>query len=369
MQDGKRVRRSLRTTDERIAITLLNEMLVTGETEPPRAPLTVREAIQAFYSEQRARGLAEATLRTYRKFLDREPGKNPERFSPSLVMFADRRGITYLKDLDAGLVAEFRQQWKTSGWTTLKQSEKLKSFFRACTDMALIAENPASKLRPPTDGASAIIALTDDQLKALMEKCATEFQRTFLLTLRYSGLAPVDAIRLMPEHLDGNHLRLRRAKIKNKPSGWVKVLLPDMLVERLKSLSVYASGHYFWNRQGESQHESATKNMRRLFGPVFRAANIVLRDEDGMLVQDRHGKPIYGHLYQVRHTFAREQLESGTSLERLSELMGNSVKVIEKHYKHWMESRQVPLDEAVKKSWKQSDLDLYRLKPGHAVSP
>jgi site-specific recombinase XerD len=367
MQDGKRVRRSLKTTDERVAITLLNEMLVTGKTEPSKAPLTVREAIQTFYSEQRTRGLTEATLKTYRKFLDREPGKNPERFSPSLVMFADRKGITYLQDFDAGLVTEFRQQWKTSGWTTLKQSEKLKSFFRACTDMGLITANPASKLKPPTDGTSAIIALTDEQVKALLEKCTTEFQRTFLLTLRYSGLAPVDAIRLTPEHLDGNHLRLRRTKIKNKPSGWVRVLLPDMLVERLRTLPVYASGHYFWNRQGESQHESATKNMRRLFGPIFRAADIVLRDEDGRLVHGRKDKPIYGHLYQLRHTFAREQLESGASLERLSELMGNSVKVIEKHYKHWMQSRQVPLDEAVKKSWKQSDLDLYRLKSDQAV--
>jgi integrase len=107
--------------------------------------------------------------------------------------------------------------------------------------------------------------------------------------------------------------------------------------------------------------------MRRLFGPIFRSAKIVLRDEDGRLVQDRNGQPIYGHLYQLRHTFAREQLESGTSLDRLSELMGNSVKVIERHYKHWMESRQIPLDEAVKRSWKQSDLDLYRLRLDHEV--
>jgi hypothetical protein len=219
MQDGKRVRRSLKTTDERVAITLLNELVVSGETEPPRAPLTVREAIQAFYSEQRARGLTEATLRTYQKFLDREPGKESERFSPSLVMFADRKGIKYLKDFDTALVAEFRQQWKTSGWTTLKQSEKLKSFFRACADMGCIAASPASKLKPPTDGTSAIIALTDDQVKKLLEECATEFQRTFLLTLRYSGLAPVDAIRLTPEHLDGNHLRLRQDQEQAKRMG------------------------------------------------------------------------------------------------------------------------------------------------------
>jgi len=115
-----------------------------------------------------------------------------------------------------------------------------------------------------------------------------ECLRTFLLVMRYSGLATVDVVRLTPDRLEGNHLRLRRMKTK----GWVKVLLPGVVADQLRELPVQAGGYWFWNRKAESRHETATGNMRRQLRPVFgpNGANIALRDEDGTPILNRQGK-------------------------------------------------------------------------------
>jgi hypothetical protein len=79
----------------------LQTALTQGTVDGSRSDSSV--LLGAFDSAQWSRGLMEATLRTYRKFLDRKANKKSEPFSPSLVMFADRKGIQYLKDFDTSL--------------------------------------------------------------------------------------------------------------------------------------------------------------------------------------------------------------------------------------------------------------------------
>jgi hypothetical protein len=61
----------------------------------------------------------------------------------------------------------------------------------------------------------------------------------------------------------------------------------------------------------------------------------------------------------MRHTFVLEQINAGASLERIAELLGNSYKIVEKHYAAWVHSRQKVLDETVAKSWDANELDGY----------
>jgi hypothetical protein len=115
--------------------------------------------------------------------------------------------------------------------------------------------------------------------------------------MRYSELATVDTVKLTPDRLEPtNHLRLRRTKTRT----WVKVLLPTVVADRLRSLPVQAGGFWFWNRQTDSKHETATGNirrqLRRIFGPE--GANIALRDEEGQPILDRAGNQKYGHPYR-----------------------------------------------------------------------
>ena len=106
-----------------------------------------------------------------------------------------------------------------------------------------------------------------------------EYLKTFILVMKYSGLATVDAIKLTPDHLEENHLKLRRTKTR----GWVKVLLPPAIGERLRTLPVNPCGHWFWNKKKDSKHETATGNMRRMLRPILgpNGANIALPGQRG----------------------------------------------------------------------------------------
>jgi Phage integrase family len=65
--------------------------------------------------------------------------------------------------------------------------------------------------------------------------------------------------------------------------------------------------------------------------PVFKAAKI-------------KGRP---HPHQFRHTFAVKLLSHGTSVENVAALLGNSLKIVWKHYAAWVKERQEALDTAV----------------------
>jgi site-specific recombinase XerD len=360
---------SLRTTDEKTAIRLVNRIIETGRLEfdePKAAGVTVLQAIEGFLAEQTSRGMADSTLKSFRKFLLGSPNRancrNPEKFSPTLMEFAIDQAIETLSAFVAepDLVARFRQRWQVSQTTSLKQTERLKSFFKFAVDMKWITENPARTLRPPVDNDEPpVVPFTKTQVAAILQACGdNEYLGTFLLVMRYSGLATVDTVKLTPDRLEPtNHLRLHRTKTRT----WVKVLLPTVVADRLRSLPVQAGGFWFWNRQTDSKHETATGNirrqLRRIFGPE--GANIALRDEEGQPILDRAGNQRYGHPYQMRHTFVLEQINAGASLERIAELLGNTYKIVEKHYSAWVPSRQKALDDTVAKSWDAKELAGY----------
>src|SRR5262245_2358162 len=66
---GKRWHKSLRTSDEKTAIRLVNRIIETGRVEfaPPQAAcITIPDAIERFLAEQASRGAAESTLKSFR---------------------------------------------------------------------------------------------------------------------------------------------------------------------------------------------------------------------------------------------------------------------------------------------------------------
>jgi hypothetical protein len=47
-------------------------------------------------------------------------------------------------------------------------------------------------------------------------------------------------------------------------------------------------------------------------------------------------------------------LRKGVSLENVATLLGNSVRIAEKHYAPWVQARQAALEGAVAKAWKSA---------------
>ena len=238
-ESGKRREKSLGTNDWETAVKLVNKMVLSGDMEPAKPSKTVADAIKDYFVEEESRGIRDSTLKSFHKFLEGNPKRNPNGdYSPTLVQFAATSGIAYLKDFNPDLVAKFRQQWKLKGHAMKIQSERLKQFFGHAHTMKWIPTNPAAGLKAPKideDDNVPVVAFSPDEITRILKACGNnEYLRTFNLVMRYSGLATVDAVKLGPDRLEGSHLKLYRTKT----GTWVKVLLPPVIVERLKALPV-----------------------------------------------------------------------------------------------------------------------------------
>jgi len=112
-ESGKRRQKSLRTNDWETAVKIINQMVLSGDKEPAKPSKTVAAAISDHFVEEESRGIRPSTLKSFHKFLDGNPKRNPDgEYSPTLVQFAATNGIVFLKDFNPDLVGKFRQQWK-----------------------------------------------------------------------------------------------------------------------------------------------------------------------------------------------------------------------------------------------------------------
>jgi len=85
---GRKIRteQSLGTNDETLAWQLISQMVISGGTQPPEPPKTAKECINGFLDLEAKRGIGEATLKSFRKFLCGSPKRNPNgNFSPTLL--------------------------------------------------------------------------------------------------------------------------------------------------------------------------------------------------------------------------------------------------------------------------------------------
>lgn len=365
---GRKVRKeqSLGTNDETVAWQLINQMVVSGDAKPAPPPKTVKQCIDGFFELEAKRGIEESTLKSFHKFLDGNPHRNPDGdYSPTILEFAAGQNppIVYLRDFTPPLVARFRGTSKVVRHASKVQSERLKQFFKFCHRMKWISENPAEYLAPPKVTEEPVYAFPKRDRDALLKAVGDdEFLLAFNLTMRYSALAPVDMVYLQPQNLHVDRIVTKRKKTGKR----VNVKLPPVVVERLLALPVQAGGFWFWNRLGKgSKHETATGNLRRMMRPYFEEAKVYQRDEHGATVykpDEKTGelKPLLGTLYQWRHTFVHEHIMQDTPVVRIAEFLGDTVKTVMDTYAHFIEERQAQLDKAAEGSWNQSELEGHR---------
>ena len=183
-ESGKRRQKSLETSDWETAVRIVNQMVLSGDKEPAKPPKTVETAISDYFVEERSRGIRDSTLKSFHKFLDGNPKRNPNGdYSPTLVQFAATNGVVFLKDFDPDLVGKFRQQWKVNGYALTIQSERLKQFFGHAHKMGWIPTNPAAPLKAPKiddDDKVPVVAFSPDEIKRILKACGSnEYLRTF----------------------------------------------------------------------------------------------------------------------------------------------------------------------------------------------
>jgi integrase len=205
-------------------------------------------------------------------------------------------------------------------------------------DSGWLGTNPASKIKNPVITEPPTMPYEPEQVDAIVRAAGAVSVRLqlFVLVLRYSGLRISDAVQLKPDRIQNGRLFPHT----QKTGVVVNVALPPFLVARLTALPLFDSGYWFWNRQQDgTKLETATGNMRRALRAVFKKAGV----EDG-------------HPHRFRDTFAVEFLKlPEATLEQLQQLLGHkSIKITEKHYAPWVQSRQDQLDRVVRQGWENA---------------
>jgi site-specific recombinase XerD len=342
--DGNYIRKPLKLRDWNRALDQM-QLMEAGENPKPPIPMkdksrvTIDEWRDRFVATAESENISEETLRKY-KLLFR-----------LLSEFATPKGIRHPNEFDLETLRQFRSTWKDGPASRMKKQERLRSIFNFALASKWIEKNEALGLgkiqveivqkRPfDDDEMEAILKVARDaiskaeKLNGQKAKEAARQVYTFILVMRYSGLRTSDVCTLTIDSLHEDHLVVRTIKTGEE----VTVLLPPVVAVGLRSIEKASPRYFFWN--GNSKLASVTDlwRMHRL-KPIFDEAKIQ-----------------NAHPHRFRHTFAAELLRQGTSVRIVADLLGNSEKIVEKHYSRWIKGRQQGLDEAVKKANGYHDL-------------
>jgi len=314
LPEGTPIRESLKTRSWEAAEAKVRQMMSPERSTPDK---NISEAIHV-YKEDAARRLSAATYRKYRYLLD------------GLQAYADSNGFKTMKQLTHERVREFRHTWKDKNRSAGKKLERLKSFFRMCLDSGWVERDPSRGIKIGDPEENPTLPFTDEQMQKILEACPDEWTRTFVLTMRYTGLRISDTALLTLDRFDGKRISLYQAKTKE----WVFVPIPPVLQNALVKTPVRS--HYYFLRGESTRLETVTDLWRRTLSKVFASAGIP-----------------NGHPHRFRDTFAIALLtdkQNPVSLETVSLLLGHSsIRITERHYRPFVKALQAKLEDEVMK--------------------
>jgi integrase/recombinase XerD len=324
LPSGEKVRESTRLRDWTRAETISRQREVQGKFKQS-ARVTLKEWKTSYLQDAESpsgRNLNAETLRKY-KLLFKQ-----------LDEFATDNGLRFVNQLDLETLTAFRSTWKIGPLSAQKKLERLRSVLKFALRRKWIEENAAVDLVPPKVKQSPTLPFSSTEMKAIL-KAATDVRvRAFILVMRYGGLRISDATTLACASLQDDRLRLYQAKT-GEP---VYLPLPAHVATALRSVPHKHPNYFFWS--GHSTVPAAASMWRRRISDVFKAAKI----SDG-------------HSHRFRDTFAVELLQAGVSLENVSVLLGHqNIRVTEKHYSPWVQTRQAMLDDEVRRATARAEM-------------
>ncbi len=322
LENGRYIRQPLKTRDWTRATDLCRELEATGKLPVKVAAGETRTTIEAwrdqFINNAKAENLSHETIRKYQVLFGQ------------LLVFTKDRGIRFVNELDLPALQDFRNSWKDKPLSKSKKQERLRTIFKFAVAHKWIGENPALLLGRIRVEPTQQLPFTDEEMTAIFNAAKGAGPRiyTFILLMRFAGLRISDCCMLRVDSLQGNHLVLRT----EKTSVPVKVLLPEIVAESLRTIQKETPKYFFWN--GRTGLKSTTNLWRDYkVKPVFEKAKIE-----------------NAHPHRFRHTFAVNLLRQGISTATVASLLGNSEAIVTKHYSAWVAARQQGLDEAVIKA-------------------
>jgi integrase/recombinase XerD len=322
--NGKQFRQSAKTRSWQRAEDekrrLENRFEGNADTVAPvaKANQTIEQAIQTFITAKQTEGCSHSTARKLRFQLGLFQG------------FMAERSKLFPHEITATDVIEFRAAWTwKSGLTKQKAQQNIRSFLRmACREnlpdllAALktirLAKSDIARLEPQP--------FTEEELARLLAQVPLTFtdptkaaRMTALIHFMVStGVAIRDAVQLEGENIKGGWLRIRRQKT-NRP---VEQKLSAGLYQELLTIANDNSKYIFWN--GTSQPHSATG--------LWQADLRQLMSDAGLWIK--------GNLsHRFRDTAVDYWIGAGCSVVEIAALLGDTVPIIEKHYRKLLSAR------------------------------
>jgi site-specific recombinase XerD len=277
---------------------------------------TVAEAMDRFIADLEARDLSADTVAKFK------------RMKSEFEALAGRIDRVSADDL-----ARLREKWNHKPSTAAKKLEQFRSFFRFCVDRGWIESNPAKSLRPPKEISIEVKPFSKEELEKIfwaiplfpLKGIYGEGNRArikaFVSVLRWTGLRIRDVVQLRREMVSDGYLILRTQK-NGKP---VKLPLHTEI-----DLPV-GGAYFFWSGQGNIK--SCVGDWQRTLRRLGELAGVHI------------------HAHRFRHTFSTELLSKGVPVSEVAAILGNSPRIVEKHYSQWIETRQKAIDSAVRLVW------------------
>ena len=315
---GSFVRRSLDTRNLERANELIREMEM-GKTPGIR----LKDAGDRFLADLRSRGLSPETIKKF------------ELLKTDLSSFFSDPDVA---SLSADDLAKFREGWKGRPSTARKKLERLRSFFKFCIDRVWFRKNPAAGLKYPKEISIEKKPYEKEELE-LISRAIPLFPAkriygeenkaridAFVKVLRWTGLRIRDVVQLKRSQVAKGHIILRTHK-NQKP---VKLVLHPDAVKALEEIK-NGGEYYFWS--GLGKQKSCVGDWQRTLRRLGEIAGVHI------------------HAHRWRHTFATDLLSKGVPVSEVAAILGNSARIVEKHYSQWIESRQTAMNEAVKRVW------------------
>lgn len=265
MQNGKRVRTSLKTRDIRRAARRLAEM---DEEAVGRPRKTLGDAINAFHAQHAEH--AQETKRKYKRVL---------------AYLAEYCGSQQLRYVDQIIVEgmDGYALWRSkTNWTWIKEIEILRQFFAFCIDREWTHKNPAKALkRPRLQEANDVQPYTQEEIVRMIAAC--DFigrgsyerlrARAMVLLMRFVGLRISDVVTLSRDHIKGTRIEKRA----EKNGRWIRVKLPSEVLRALDALphpkAAPRDSHDFFGG-GQASQRSLVKGAWRTLAAVFKRAKV-----------------------------------------------------------------------------------------------
>lgn len=347
------IRETLHLTDWKAASKQVERWNEAGTRAGERSNMAILDAIKNYLSMRLDSGVKPPTIAKdkvilYNPASELPPDPKLHQDQPSrgrLISWCEDKGYCWLRDLeDPDRLLAFRKTWTMdSSIAKQKNQERLKSFFKFCKAQGYLKDDPSASL-PSINVSDTDVTLpfTVAEMRSLLS-ATNELNRhgkygdgngrrmlALILLMRFSGLSITDAWTLERHRVDHDgYLNVRRAKT----GTWVQSQLPPMVREALLALPPTGSrNHFFWTGRGKKK--TAASNADRSLQRVFALSGV-----SGT------------HSHRFRDTFAVDLLNRDVSVNTVALLLGNSPRIVEKHYRPFVRSMQEKTIEHARKGW------------------